>query len=452
MNFECTVATTSPIRRELTISVSADSIKDYMEEQFATLQKTAKIKGFRQGKVPVPVLKQYFLGDVKSEVFSKVVRDSYVKALEEKNIVAVGMPEIEAKSNRELKEGEPVTFVARVEVYPEIKLGNLSKLTVERPSSEVTDDEIEASITRIREANAELVTDERDASGPGAKAGDIVSISFTGELPNGQKPDTMKAENRVVELGAGQFMEEFEEGITGMKFGETKTFPVTFPEDFGDKQLAGQKVNFTVTVHEFKMKMVPVLDDELAKKFKCESALDLRKKVTDSMKEDKSRAAREGIKENLLRALIDSHEFEVPSALVQNQAEHLIRENFNVLQRQGFTEKMIREYLEKNRAELDKRATEQVKAALLLQKIAEQQNVKVEEADLDREFAKMAEGSKSSPEEVRKMYESHPDSLRQLRFRLREERTVDYALGEVKVVDAKPEEKAEKAEKKSKKK
>ncbi len=406
-----------------------------MDRQFDSLQKTAKIKGFRQGKVPVPVLKQYFLSDVKSEVFSKVVRDSYVKALEEHSIVAVGMPEIEAKSNAELKDGEPVTFVARVEVYPEIKIGDLTKLKVVRQSSEVTDEDVENALSRIRESHAELVTDERDASGPGAKTGDTLLISFEGTLPDGRKLDSLKAEKRTLELGAGQFMEEFEAGVTGMKVGETKEFPVTFAADFTDKVLAGKIVTFSVTLHEFKMKVVPVLDDEFAKKFKCETALELRKKVVESLEEERAKNSKEAIKENLLKALIDANTFEVPSALVRTQSEHLMRENFNVLKRQGFTEKMIRDYLEKNSKELETRAGEQVKAALILQKIAEQQDIKVTDADLDVEFAKMAEPMKSSPEEIRKMYESHEDSLRQLKFRLREERTVDYALSQVKIQD-----------------
>lgn len=435
MNYECKVETTSPIKRQLTISVSADSVKDYMDKQFNTLQKTAKIKGFRQGKVPVPVLKQYFLSDVKSEVFSKVVRDSYVKALEDNSIVAVGMPEIEAKSNADLKDGEPVTFIAHVEVYPEVKLGDLTKLKVERPSQEVTDDDIEKALTRIRESHAELVTDDRDASGPGAKAGDTLMISFEGTLPDGKKLESLKAENRTIELGTGQFMEEFENGIIGMKAGETKEFPVSFASDFTDKALAGKTVTFSVTLHEFKMKVVPALDDEFAKKFKCETALELRKKVVESLQEERQRASKETLKENLLRALIEAHSIEIPSALVRTQAEHLMRENFNLLKRQGFTEKMIREYLEKNVKELEERAAEQVKAALILQKVAEQQNIKVEDADLDHEFAKMAEPMKTSAEEIRKMYESHEDSLRQLKFRMREERTVEYALSQVKILD-----------------
>jgi trigger factor len=180
LNYECKVESKGPIRRELTISVKPDSIAEYIDKQFKTLSKTAKIKGFRQGKVPLPILKRQFLQDVKSDVFSKVVRDSYVQALEDNKIYAVGMPEIETKSGAELKDGEPLTFTAKIEIFPEVEVKDLAKVKATRQSTEVKDDDIEKAISNIRESHAEVVPNE-DYSGP-AKTDDILEMSFKGTV------------------------------------------------------------------------------------------------------------------------------------------------------------------------------------------------------------------------------------------------------------------------------
>lgn len=434
LNYECKVETKSPIRRALTISVKPESIKEYMDEQYANLQKTAKIKGFRAGKVPMTLIKQYYAQDVKENVFSKVVRESYTRALYDNKISAVGMPEIEAQSGAELKEGEPLTFVATIEVFPDIKITDLSKIKVERPSGEVTDEDIEKSIQNLRESHGEMVPNE-SYSGP-AKAGDFMDITFKGTV-DGESLESLQGENRLIELGAKHYMEEFENALIGMKKGENKDFAVSFPAEFSEPKLAGKNAQFNVTVHEFKKRELPNLDDEFAKRFKMETALELRKKMTESLKEDRERTAREGLKENLLRSLVEAHGFEVPTGLISSQVEYLMRENMQYLKQNGFTEKMIRDYLGKNQDEINRRAEEQVRASLILDKVAQENDVKVEDADLDSEFSKIASRVNIPAEQVRGLYEKDNNALRQLRFRIKEDRAIDLLLSQVKVFDAK---------------
>lgn len=433
-NYECKVESKSPIRRELTITVKPEAIQETMDKQLKQVQKKAKLKGFREGKVPLSLVKQYFGEDVKSDVFSKVIRETYIRALEDNKIFAVGTPEIEAKSGMEMKEGESLTFVAKIEVFPEIKLADLSKVKVERASGEVTDEDIEKSIENLRSTHAEIVPNA-EYKGP-ARQGDFADISFKGTL-NGQELDSLKGENRLVEIGAKQYMEEFEHALIGLSSGQSKDFDLEFPKDFSDENLAGKTVKFNVVVHEFKKKQLPELDDEFAKRFKIDSALELRKKMSESMREERSNQAREALKESLMKGLVEAHKFEVPQGLINSQLEYLVKENVTYLKRNGFTDKMAKDYLDKNRDELVKRAEEQVRASLILDKISQEQDIKVVEADLEHEYTKMGERLNIKPEQVRQLYGNDENAVRQLRYRIKEERAIEWALGQVKVTDVK---------------
>lgn len=434
LNYECKVENKGSITRELTISVKPDSIREYMDKQLNALQKTAKIKGFRQGKVPLPILKKYFLSDVKSDVFSKVVRDSYTQALEENKIYAVGMPEIEAKSGTELNDNEPLTFTAKVEIFPEVELKDISKVKAVRLSTEVKDAEVDKAVMNLRESHAETVPNEA-YSGP-AKTEDILEISFKGTV-GGEALDSLQGENRQIQLGSKQFMEEFENALIGVKKGDTKTFEVPFPADFSEPKLAGKTVEFTVTVHEFKSRKLPEFDDDFAKRFKAETSLELRKKIFESLKEDREKESRDKLREAVLTEVCALHKFEIPVGLIRSQSEYLMRENGEYLKRQGFTEKMIREYFEKNVGELNKRAEEQVRTSLILDKVAQDQSIKVEDKDLELEYSKVAQRVGMPVDQVHKIYENDDNALRQLRYRIKEERAIEYVLGQVKITEGK---------------
>ena len=205
-----------------------------------------------------------------------------------------------------------------------------------------------------------------------ARTDDILEVTFKGTV-DGEALDVLQGENRQIQIGAKQFMDEFENGLIGMKKGATKTFTMPFAADFSEPKLAGKTAEFTVTVHEFKAKQLPEVNDEFAKRFKMETALELRKKITDTLKEDREKESREKLREGVLTEVCGLHKFEIPAGLIRSQVEYLMRENAEYLKRQGFTEKMIHEYFEKNTSELSKRAEEQVRTSLILDKIAQDQ-------------------------------------------------------------------------------
>ena len=238
----------------------------------------------------------------------------------------------------------------------------------------------------------------------------------------------------MLKLGAGNYMDDFEKNVLGMKKGETKNFDVGFPKDFQSKELAGKSVAFEVTLHEFKKEELPELDDEFAKRFKAENVADLKKRIEEDMRKTAERKSRNALKENLIDALISANSFEVPQHFLSMQLDYLIRENARTLLQQGYTEKMVKDYLEKNQEDLKSRSEKQVKATLILDKIAEQDKIMVEEADLEHEYSRSAADEKVDLEEVRKFFKDE-NSARELKFRLKEEKTIDDILSKVKVTN-----------------
>ncbi len=431
LNFECKVENKSAIQRLLTITVTPESIQAYIEKQLVAVQKKAKIKGFRPGKVPLAIVKQQYMSDVKSDVFSKVIQDSYVKALTDNKINAIGNPKIEPKSGTTMEAGENLVYTAMVEVLPDFKLSDLSKIKVTKASSEIKSDEIKAAIENLRKSQADIGPNE-SYNGP-AKDGDLAEITFSGTL-EGKSPEHLNGKNRMLKLGAGNYMDDFEKNVLGMKKGETKNFDVGFPKDFQSKELAGKSVAFEVTLHEFKKEELPELDDEFAKRFKAENVADLKKRIEEDMRKTAERKSRNALKENLIDALISANSFEVPQHFLSMQLDYLIRENARTLLQQGYTEKMVKDYLEKNQEDLKSRSEKQVKATLILDKIAEQDKIMVEEADLEHEYSRIAADEKVDLEEVRKFFKDE-NSARELKFRLKEEKTIDDILSKVKVTN-----------------
>ncbi len=429
IQYKCKVENKSPISRELTISIEPESIKEYVEKQFSKIQKKVKLKGFRPGKVPMSMIRTQFVGDAKSDAFSAIVQDSYVKALVDNKINAIGNPKIEAKSGATLNDGEALTYVATVEIYPEIKIGDYSKVKVTKPSIELEKDEVQKTIKNLQQSHAEISTDELKV-GP-VKDEDFIELSFSGTI-DGKSDPSLNGEHRMLKVGAGQYLDGFEKNILGMKKDETKTFKMTFPKDYHSTEYANKEVEFTVTIHEFKQEKLPELNDDFAKQFKAESMSDLKSKIEEDIKKHKEKKSKATFRERLIDELVKLNSFEVPVHFINMQMDHLVQENAKTLMQQGFTEKMIRDFLEKNKDDLKNRAEKQVKASLILDRAAQDFNVKIEDADLEHEFSKLAKEENMSIEDVKKYFQTE-NALRELRFRMKEDRTFDLICEKIKI-------------------
>jgi len=433
LKFQCQVVEKSQILRELSISIEQSSIQGYVESSLNRLQKTTALKGFRKGKVPMSMIRQYFMGDVKADVVKQVVSDSFWQAVREKNISPVGSPEISDLKNVDLEEGTQLSFTAKVEIFPQIKLKDLSKVKAKTFTATMQEDEVTKTLENLQNSHAEILSAEDDASyNRAAKDGDTVELSFEGTV-DGAPNDRLKGSHQIVKVGGKRFMQEIEDGIVGMKKGDTKKVTVKFPENFPDDVVAGKNVPFELQLHEIKKVTLPALDDEFAKRFKLETLDELKTKIRQNLEDEKTREAATKTKDSIIRAVVQSHEFEVPKTLIETETKAITDEFAQNLSRQGFTDKMIQSELSRRLAELESAAQDRVKAFLLLDRISEEHKIEATEEDFLKEYTEMSKNVGASIDQVKEFYARSEDALRRLSHRLKEDRVVDFLKGKVKI-------------------
>ncbi|MGZ3697334.1 MAG: trigger factor, partial [Bdellovibrionota bacterium] len=269
MELMVSVEKASPIVRKLTVKVPAKEVATRFERGLAEVQKTAKLKGFRPGQVPISIVKQYYGEDVKHRVFHTVIDESYEQAVRDQKLKAVGRPKIDTPDHQKGKgdhdhgidEGQDLTYVATVEVLPELEVKGYTGVALSKDKVEVTDEDVEKVVENLRGSQAELVpvgsglvgADGKSTSRP-AKKGDHVDVQFDGGLVTDQgveRKEGMKGQ-RVIEIGSDSLIPGFEDNLVGMRSGDTKTFRLNFPKDYFEADMAGKESEFTVTLNEVK--------------------------------------------------------------------------------------------------------------------------------------------------------------------------------------------------------
>jgi trigger factor len=444
------VEKTSNIVRKLTIKVPQERVAESFERGLIEVQRTAKIKGFRPGNVPIPVIKQYYGEDLRHRLFHSLVDETFEEAVRENKLRTVGAPEIEAADHKTgegshdhaISEEKDFTYVATVEVMPEIEVKGYTGLSLTRESAEVKDADVEKILSGLRDAHAELIPigggltlpDGTQSSRPVQK-GDHVDTTFSGgvvtEKGIEERPG-MKG-NRLIEIGSEALIPGFEEQMIGMRRGETKTFRISFPKDYSEAELSGKEAEFTVTANELKEKKVPALDEEFAKQTGHESLAELRKKIHDRLLLDRTRDADRKLQSELLAQVIEKNPFDVPKALIEAQARALAQDWANELKQQGFKEPMIQDALKQELENLHKRAENQVRASLVLEAIAAKEKVAVTPEELRDEVAASARAMKVEEGKLAEYYERNPGRREDFEFRLRQDKTVKFLLDKAKI-------------------
>jgi trigger factor len=435
----------SNIVRKLTIKVPAQAVASRFEKGLAEVARTAKLKGFRPGMVPMHVVKQFYGSDVRHRVFHNLIDESYKQALRENKIRAVSSPQIETPDHQTgkgehdhtIEEGKDLTFTATVEILPEIEVKNYTGLTLKQDKVEINEADVEAIIKNLRDSQSQLVPAKGGVDLPGGgssratRKGDFVDMAFSGgvvtETGVEERPG-MKG-SRVLEIGSDSLIPGFEEALIGMRAGETRTFRIPFPKDYYEAELQGKESEFTVTINDIKEKQMPELDDEFAKQAGYADLADLKAKAREHVTQQKTSEAERKVKSDLLQALIDKNPFECPQALVEAQTRSLAQDVAQNLKQQGFNDQMIQEALTAELENLKKRAESQVRASLLLEAVSKKEDIKVEKAELEAEMSRLAADMKVEESKLREYYMQNPQRLEDLEFRLREDRTVKFLIG-----------------------
>lgn len=313
---QVSVETTSGLERRLTVGIPAAQVDQEVNKRLQQASKTVRINGFRQGKVPMSVVKKRFGAGVRQEVLGDAINRSYYEAVTQEKLRPAGQPSIEPK---QMDAGKDVEFVATIEVYPDVELNGVEGVAVEKLSAEITDADVEDMIDTLRKSQAKWIDAEQVAAD-----GDQVVIDFTG-TKDGEAFEGGSAENQNLVLGSGQMIEGFESGLVGAKAGEERVLNLTFPEDYQAEELRGAAVEFAVTVKAVQVQELPEVDDEFFKIFGVAEGGEeqFRKEVRENMENEKDKAAKNSLKTQVFDALVAANELEVPKALVASEINAL---------------------------------------------------------------------------------------------------------------------------------
>lgn len=408
---QVSVETSKGLERRMRVQVPAEKIESEVESRLKRVGRTAKIKGFRPGKVPAKVIRQQYGGQVRQEVLQEMLQSSYSEAVVQEKLQPAGGPSIEPES---LEEGKDLTYTAVFEVYPEFEVKGLEKIKVKQPEVKIEAADIETMIDNLRKQRADWQAVDRKAADE-----DQVKIDFTGTL-KGEPFEGGSATDFAVVLGGGQMLPDFEKNLKGVAAGDEKSFKMKFPKDYHATELAGEKVEFAIKVHEVAEQALPELDAEFIKAYGIESGeqADLEKDIEKNMQRELEAKVTAEVKRQVMEGLLDANKIEIPSILVSQECEAMQKET---MQRMGITDENQAPAADSFQEAGEKR----VRLGLLLSQV-----IKDNELELNQEqvTAKVDElcAPYDNPEEIRNIYLQNPQFMGQIENMVLEQQVVDW--------------------------
>jgi len=418
---QVSVETTQGLERRITITVPAENVETEVKKRLQQLSKTQRIDGFRAGKVPVSVINKRFGPAVRQEVAGEVMQRNYIEAIVSEKINPAGAPTFAPKS---LEAGKDLEFSATFEVYPEVEVQGLDKITVEKPAVTVTDEDLANMLETLRKQHAAWA--DVDAA---AGENDRVTVDFVGTI-DGEVFEGGKAEDFPLELGQGRMIPGFEDNIVGKKAGEEVVADVTFPDDYHAENLKGKAAQFTITVKKVEAQELPELSEEFATKFGVtEGGVDaLKEEVKKNMTRELDQAVKASVKDQAIKGLLANNEIEVPKALVDQEVDALRQQ---AAQRFGGDAQNMPELP----AELfHEQAVTRVKTGLLLGEVIKANDIKVDDAKVEALIATVA-SAYEDPTEVVEYYKGNDQLMQQMRNVAMEEQAVEAILAKAVVTD-----------------
>ena len=414
-----TVESTGALERRMRVEVPIERIENEVDTRLKSVGRTAKIKGFRPGKIPARVVRQHYGKQVRQEVLGEIMQKSYSDAVMQENLKPAGGPRIEAED----EDGKIFAYVATFEVLPEVELKNLDKIKVDKPDVSIGDEDLDEMLTSLRRQRATWEEVDRKS-----EDGDRVVVDFTGTVDGEEFQGGSGTEIPVV-LGQGQMLPDFEKGLKGIKSGDEKTIKVKFPKDYHAEDLAGKTAEFGVKTHRVEKEILPELDDEFAEAFNVtDGGMDqFRKDVRENMVREAKQKVDGDVREQVMEGLIEKNPIDVPQALVQEEMHTMQHE---AMQRLGIEDHDQAPPKENFKDAADKR----VRLGLLLRQLISEKSITVDEAAVRGRVEEMCAGYENAGDMVN-MYMSNPQIMQQVEPMVVEQKAIDWLLenGKVKV-------------------
>jgi trigger factor len=417
-NMQVTVESTGTLERRMRVELPAERIENEVDSRLRSVGKTAKIKGFRPGKVPAKVVRQRYGAQIRQEVLSDLMQQSYSDAVQQENLNPAGGPSIETEDGTD---GNSFAYVATFEVMPEVSLKNLDRIKVEKPDVEIADSDLDDMIENLRKQKATWTEVDR-----GSADGDRVVVDFSGEL-KGELIEGGQGKDVPVILGQGQMLPDFEKGLTGVRAGEEKSFKVRFPKNYHAEDLQGQKVEFTVQAHRVEEQTLPPVDDSLAEMFSVEEGglEQFKKDVRENMQHEAAQKVKLEIREQLIDGLLGENPLEIPQALKHQEMHSMQHE---AMRRLG-----IEDHDQAPPADtFADGAEKRVRLGLLIRQLIVDENITLDEERVREHVEEMCAGYDNADDMV-EMYMNTPQVRQQVEPTVLEQMAFDWLLEQGKV-------------------
>jgi trigger factor len=417
---QVSLSATGGLERRMEVAVPASEVAAEIEQRLKQLSRTARLKGFRPGKAPLPVIRKQFGDQVRDEVVNDLVRTSFAKALTEQKLQPAAGPRIEPLS---LDPGNDLKYAAVFEVLPEIKVKSPYDVAIERPSAEVTEEDVDAMLESMRRQRPVFTGVER-----GAAETDRVTIDYDGKM-DGQPFEGGEGRDMQLMVGSGQALPELDQEVRGMKAGERKSITVAFPPALPNKTLAGKTAQMDVSVKRVEEQTLPPLDDEFIRSYGVEDGTvdSLRSEVRKSMDRELAGVIRNRLRSQVLDALYQENAIEVPNALIDEQVQQL---QLDMGRRMGARDVSQLPPREQFADQGRRRAA----LGLLLGQIVQNEGLKV---DRERVLARLNDVIATYPnaDEARRAYLQNPDAMKQIESAVLEDQVIDWALERARITD-----------------
>ena len=416
---QVSVETTSTIERRMTIGVPASKVDSEVEKRLQKTAQTVRMNGFRPGKVPLSVVRRRYGDGVRQEVVGEVMRDAYIDALQQEKLNPAGYPKFEPK---QLDSGKDLEFTAIFEVYPEIQVGDLSSLTLTQEAAEVVDADIDNMIEMLRKQSQTWAETEEPAA-----EGDRLTVDYKGTL-GGEAFEGGTADGASIQIGSKRMIPGFEEGLVGLKAGESKTLDLTFPEDYHAENLKGKATQFEVSVKKVEAAKLPEVNEEFFAQYGVqEGGMEaFRAELKKNMEREAKFAIANKVKQQIVDQLIASNEMQVPGALIQSEIQKMKQD---AVQRFGggqMDPAQLPDELFKDQSE------KRVKTGLLFAQIIKDQELKASDEEIEAKIRELA-ASYQEPEQVVSWYMGNAEQKAQIESVVLEDTVVEYVLGKAKV-------------------
>lgn len=416
---QVSVETLEGLKRRMTVELPVEQVNEIVDNKLRSMAREVRLDGFRPGKVPLKVIRQRFGGHARQEAYGELIQNSYYKALQEKELHAVGDPAIDIKDQK-----DAFVYVAEFEVVPDLTISDLSDAELQRPVAELLDSDVDGMIEKLRQQRVTWNKVER-----AAQDGDQLTISFVGKIDDEEFEGGSAVKVPLV-LGSGSMIDGFEQGLLGASEDDERSVETTFPDDYQAQHLAGKAAVFEITVNEVAEPVLPEIDEDFIKAFGIEdgSVDSFMEDMRTNMQRELDTKLKSKTKEVVMQLLLDKNEFDVPQAIIDDEAGRLREDTSKQMESQGQSSSTFELPMEVFREQAKRR----VKLGMLTTKIISEQNIEVDEERLRQMIEEFA-ASYESPREMIEWYYEDDARIDPVRHVVLEDQVVDWVLGQVKV-------------------